>query len=148
MGWASNSWFRLRSWSQGWELEPCIGLCPLGRVCLKFFPSPSPLPSPFPFRSIKKINLKKRKRKSFDTKILVKPLALQVSLFYFILKSLIEDNLAWKLFSQWHCWVLIESSWWNWFKKRREEERKCNVKLVITHFVLEMGPKIIIISYL
>lgn len=35
--WVSDSWFWLRSWSQGWEIQPCVGLCTEHGVCLRFF---------------------------------------------------------------------------------------------------------------
>ena len=45
--WVFDSWFWLRSWSQGHEIEPHIRLCTPRGVCLRFF-LPLPLPSPYP----------------------------------------------------------------------------------------------------
>ena len=43
----SNSWFWLRSWSQGCDLEPLVGLCTTGHgVCLGFLLCPSLCSSP------------------------------------------------------------------------------------------------------
>ena len=36
VGWASDSWFQLRSWSQGRGIEPRIGLHTECRACLSF----------------------------------------------------------------------------------------------------------------
>lgn len=42
--WASNSWFRLRSWSQGqWDWAPCWGPCLVGGL-LENLSLPLPLP--------------------------------------------------------------------------------------------------------
>ena len=46
VGWASISWFQLRSWSQGHAIKPCKGLCAQWgiyfRLCLHPFPSATP----------------------------------------------------------------------------------------------------------
>ena len=36
VGYASNSWFRLRSWSQGCKMEPYTGLCVQCRIDLRY----------------------------------------------------------------------------------------------------------------
>lgn len=46
-GWCSqlrgDSWFRLKFWSQGCEIDPCTGLCTQHGVCLRLSPFPSTL---------------------------------------------------------------------------------------------------------
>ena len=37
VGWASNSWFQLRSWYQGHRIETHVGLCAKCGACLGFF---------------------------------------------------------------------------------------------------------------
>ena len=39
VGWVSNSWFQLRSWSQGCGIEPRIRQCTECGACLRFSPS-------------------------------------------------------------------------------------------------------------
>ena len=46
VGWTSNSWFRLRSWSQGHEIEAHFGLHTQQGVCLQFPLSRSSAPLP------------------------------------------------------------------------------------------------------
>ena len=36
VGWASDSWFRLRSWSQGRGIKPHTGICAEYGTCLRF----------------------------------------------------------------------------------------------------------------
>ena len=46
VSWASDSWSWLRSWTQGGEIAPCIGLRAHWGVCLRFSLSLSLCPSP------------------------------------------------------------------------------------------------------
>ena len=57
VSWVSNSWFRLKSWSQSHVIKSCIWLCTEYGGCLGFFLSPSaPLPHSHLF-SKNKINV-------------------------------------------------------------------------------------------
>ena len=48
VGWVSDSWFQLRSWSQDCGIELCVQLCAKHGACLRFSPPPpSSLPHPF-----------------------------------------------------------------------------------------------------
>ena len=64
VGWASNSWFPLRSWSQGCEIEPRDELGSQIRVCLRvsLFNSLCPSPCSFSLSKIIKKSFQKKKK--------------------------------------------------------------------------------------
>ena len=69
IGWASDSWFWLRLWSQCCEIEPSIRLSAQHGVCLRLSSSPLPLPSPIsPPCALLSLSLKKKKKFKFSLK--------------------------------------------------------------------------------
>lgn len=68
--WAFDSWFWLRSSSQGHEIKPPNGLCAGYGFCLRFFPSPSAPPNPYPHVCTLTLSLSKKTKQKKPHKIL------------------------------------------------------------------------------
>ena len=64
VGWASDSWFWLKSWSQCCGIEPHVGLCTECGACLRFSLSSCPSPRPVHALSVSISKIKKNNNKN------------------------------------------------------------------------------------
>jgi len=89
----SNSWFLLRSWSQGCEIEPLLGLWAQHRVGFRFYlPLPLPLPPVHSHAlSLKWIN-KPQKKKQLKIELPYNPAITLLSIYPKNTKTLIQRD--------------------------------------------------------
>ena len=108
VGWALDSWFRLRSWSQGCGINLCIlAPCSMGLWGWEYlFGILSPSPSaPLPALSLKKINLKRvLSRKALQCS---EPLNIQILLMVFNDLEIASSHYSGYLLSQ----IIYPSQW-------------------------------------